>query len=204
MHPSLPKPTVDLVRAEAEKFDRENEDIEKALSELVKVFPRNTDRYQILLKVAAINQLYTTNIYAVSRVADRIAQLNIDEKLDAASLPLVDTMALVQVGQNKQRRNLSFASKYCSWHRPESYAIYDSRAEACLCAYREQFSLSFAGKYPWDYVSYFEAVKEFRDRFELGQLTFKQIDKFLYGKGVELLEKKEQARTAGKQAFAEA
>ena len=76
--------------------------------------------------------------------------------------------------------------------------------EECLWAYREQFGLSFARKDLEDYVSYFDAVKEFRDRFELGQLSFKQIDKFLWRRGVDLIEAKEQARTAGKRASAEA
>jgi hypothetical protein len=48
--------------------------------------------------------------------------------------------------------------------------------------------LSFARKNLWKYVSFFDAVKEFRDRFELHALTFKQIDKFLYLKGAALIE----------------
>jgi hypothetical protein len=203
MDPSLPKPTVALVHAEEQNFDRDNEMIERALTELIKQFPKNTDMPQILIKVAAINQLYSTNIYAVWQVAAHIAKLNIDADLEVGEVQLVRKIAQVTIG-NKQRNNLSFASKYCSWHQPKSYPIYDSRAEACLWAYREQFGLAFARKDLWEYESYFEAVKEFRDRFELGHLTFKQIDKFLYLKGVELLEKKEQARTAGKQASAEA
>lgn len=197
---ALPKPTVELVLAEGKSFDHDNEITERALTELIEQFPENTDRSHILLKVAAINQLYSTNIYAVRSGADRIADLNIDAHLDAGSVQLVDMMAPVRVGENRQRKNLSFASKYCSWHRPKSYPIYDGRAAACLGAYSLQFGLNFARQDPWDYVSYFDAVREFRDHFELHSLSFKQIDKFLYLGGTVLLETRKQDRAAAKQA----
>jgi hypothetical protein len=199
MDQSLPQPTVELVRAEGVIFDRENKDIEQALTELVKLFPLNTERYQILLKVAAINQLYSTNIYAIWSVADRIEKLGIDADLTAGKRELVREMALVTIG-NKQRNNVSFASKYCSWHQPKSYPIYDSRAELCLWAYRQQCGLSFSRNNLWDYVSYVDAVKEFRDRFQLGELTFKEIDKFLYHTGNAIIKRTEQARMASKRA----
>ena len=191
---SLPKPTLELVRAEGERFDLENKVTERALAELVQQFRKNSDTSHVLLKVAAINQLYSTQIYAVRIVADHIVELNIDAQLDAGSVQLVDKIASVQV-RDKVRYNLSFASKYCSWHQPGSYPIYDSYVERCLWEYRGQFGLRFARKDLWTYVSFFDAVKEFRDRFELDDLTFKQIDKFLYLRGVGL--EAQEKTTAG-------
>jgi len=46
-----------FVLGEGEQFDLDGGVVERALSELVKHFPQNADRSQILLKVAAINQL---------------------------------------------------------------------------------------------------------------------------------------------------
>jgi hypothetical protein len=184
---TLPQPTVDLVLAEGRRFDEDNAVTERALADLIALFPRNTIKSQILLKVAAINQLYSTQIYAVRAVADHIAGLNIDALLDSGSIPLVDLIARVNVGESKERNNLSFASKYCSWHRQDSYPIYDSRAEKCLWAYRQQFGLSFARKDLWEYGSFVSAVKEFQNSFELQGLTFKQIDKFLYLQGTFLM-----------------
>ncbi len=185
---TLTKPTVDLVLAEERRFDEDNAVTECALTDLIALFPRNTIKSQILLKVAAINQLYSTQIYAVRAVADHIAALNIDDLLDSGSIPLVDLIARVSVGENKERYNLSFASKYCSWHRRDSYPIYDSRAERCLWAYRQQFGMSFARKDLWEYGSFVSAVREFQNCFKLQGLTFKQIDKFLYLKGTSLLQ----------------
>ena len=196
---SLPKPTVELVRSAGDRFGDENEVTEKALTELVQKFPRNSEESHVLLKVAAINQLYTTQIYAVRIVAAHIieinAKFNVDALLDAESFGLVDQIAQVRVA-DKQRNNLSFASKYCSWHRPESYPIYDSYAERCLWEYRKQFGLSFVRKQLWEYPSFVDAVKEFQERFELQRLSFKEIDKFLYLKGADLVEAQVKARAA--------
>jgi len=124
-----------------------------------------------------------------------MATLRIDAQLDAGSLDLVDQIAKVRIG-DKERNNLSFASKYCSWHRPESYPIYDAYAEKCLWAYRQQFGLSFPRKNLWDYSSFVTAVMEFQNRFELQTLKFKQIDKFLYLKGAALIEAQGKAKAA--------
>jgi hypothetical protein len=190
--PSLP--TEDLVQAEVAKFDKDNKLPERALKELIEHFPKNADPAHILLKVVAINRLYTTNIFNVYRVVSHIADLKIDTDLETGSIDLVGKMAWVPIG-DKKRNNLSFASKYCSWHRPDCYPIYDSRAEESLWAYREEIGLRSRNELCY------QAVKRFRDRFKLGDLSFKQIDKFLYHTGNDLIEKKRQAREAGKQAL---
>jgi hypothetical protein len=187
---SLPQPTVDLVRAAEVDFNIENEAKENALTALVEQFPQNTDRSHILLKVAAINQLYSTNVYAVRIVADHIADLKIDAFLDSGSLEVVDWIARVRVGGGKERYFLSFASKYCIWHRPGIYPIYDSRAERALWEYKLQFGLGFSRKALWEYASFVNAVKEFQARFELQPLTFKQVDKLLFLRGDDLMERR--------------
>jgi len=196
----LQKPTVDLVLEEEKFFDKENAATENALTWLFRQFPRNTEKFQVLLKVTAINQLYSTNIYAVRLVANQIADLDIDSKLDTGSIKLVDDISRVRVGADKQRYNLSFACKYCSWHRPESYAIYDSRARECLWAYKRQFDLSFTINDLWEYSSFFKAIKDFQDRFDLRRLSFKQIDKLLYRKGGDLLDARKQIKNAANEA----
>src|ERR1043166_1769724 len=186
--PSLP--TEDLVQAEVAKFDKDNKLPERALKELIEHFPKNADPAHILLKVVAINRLYTTNIFNVYRVVSHIADLKIDTDLETGSIDLVGKMAWVPIG-DKKRNNLSFASKYCSWHRPDCYPMNGPRAEESLCAYREEIGLRSRNELCY------QAVKRFRDRFKLGDLSFKQIDKFLYHTGNDLIEKKRQAREAG-------
>ena len=147
----LPLPTRDLVQKEIHRFSQINETIELALHDLINQYPRNTERHHVLLKVAAINQLYRTQIYAVEDVAKRISALAIDEELASGSLALVDKIAPVEVG-GKVRYNFSFASKFCNWHRHDAYPIYDSLAELSLWSYGKQFQLDFDTKDRWEYI----------------------------------------------------
>lgn len=195
----LEEPTVALVSEEGAKFDDENRVVECALAELFRTFPHNTEPPEILLKVAAINQLYFTQVLAVETVAAHIADLKIDTALNAGLLELVNQIAKVHIGESRERTFLSFASKYCNWHRPASYPIYDSRARECLSAYRRRFGL-FPGKDLWEYPSFCEAVTEFRYRFGLQELDFKHIDKFLYRRGDSLIAARSKAKAAARRS----
>ena len=192
----LPEPTRDLLAKTWQEFDTNNDPTERALTEVMAKFPRNTDEAHVLLKVAAVNQLYSTQIYAVREVAKRIVGLKIDPLLDSGSLEFVDQIAELTLGE-KVRHNLSFASKYCSWHRRDVYPIYDSYVEERLWAYRRQFGLTFVRADLWRYTSFVAAISEFRDRFGLGDLSFKEIDKFLWQQGGALIEWR-QANKSGR------
>ena len=94
---------------------------EDALNKLfVELCPKNNDISDILLKVAALN-----NIYSVFSVARRIKDLNVDKRLDEGDVSLVNDIKEVMIG-SKVKHFYSFASKYCSHHRPTFYPIYDS------------------------------------------------------------------------------
>lgn len=142
----------------------------------------------MLLKVATLNSLYNTNIYAVYTVAEHIRQLNIDLKLENHSLDLVNEIATVTI-RDKTRRNYSFASKYCSWHLPEIYPIYDSIVEQMIWIYQKSNQFTHFYRYELrDYARYWEIMTLFRGFFGLDQFTFKQIDKFLWSYGRDFLE----------------
>jgi hypothetical protein len=61
MKQPLPRPTVELVKAEGDKFDQEPSTRlgEEALGQLRTQFPRNRDLSHVLLKVLALNKLYS-------------------------------------------------------------------------------------------------------------------------------------------------
>jgi hypothetical protein len=100
--PELRTPTAALVRAACEDFDRDNPVIEPALKELFSQYPYNNDIRHVLLKVVALNALYSTQIPIYSQkipnaldVAQHIYQkaLDIDSAL-AAGLPgIIETIA---------------------------------------------------------------------------------------------------------------
>jgi hypothetical protein len=65
----------------------------------------------VLLKVSALNDFYSTNIYDTHAVARHIEHLRIDESLLSGDLSLVNRIAPVKVGK-KVRNFYSFVTKY--------------------------------------------------------------------------------------------
>jgi hypothetical protein len=181
--PSQPvtTPTPDFVRGYISRFNQEGFGItDHALTRLVQAFPYNHDLEDVLLKVVAINSLYATNIYAIYDVAKRICELQVDSLLAQGSLELVNEIALVQV-RGKVRRNYSFASKYCSWHAPHIYPIYDSFVDHLLWAYQKQDKFAtFKREELLQYVRYRAVLDKFREHYKLKQFGYKDLDKFLW------------------------
>ena len=177
-------PTVDLVRAAAKRFDDENSIVEQALRDLFGQYPHNNNEAHVLLKVVALNRLYSTNIYAVHHMAHHIFQQaeEIDSALAAGSPIVVDKIAT-----GKKRTTYSFASKYCSWHRPDKYPIWDSRVRAYLQSLRRSLKntddagLLGTNPYFWNvYPEFVELVSKFQRRYKVDEFTFKDIDKYLW------------------------
>ena len=57
--------------------------------------PENTEMSDILLKVAALNDFYSTNIFSVYPVAKHILSLDIDIRLNAGDVSLVSDIQKV-------------------------------------------------------------------------------------------------------------
>lgn len=130
--PILPRPTEDdVIRAE-KRFDQENGPIEWVLRQLFEKFPENTDFGEVVVKTKVLNVLYSANVLAVNVVAKHITDLGIDPDLKAGKAEIVDRIAEVRLSGDRIRYYFSFASKYCSWHNPTEYPIYDGNVEACL------------------------------------------------------------------------
>ena len=111
---------------------------EDALNKLfVELCPKYNDISDILLKVAALNDFYSTNIYSVFSVARRIKDLNVDKRLDEGDVSLVNDIKEVMIS-SKVKHFYSFSSKYCSHHRPTFYPIYDSYVDQVLRYFRNR------------------------------------------------------------------
>jgi hypothetical protein len=185
--PHLTQPTCDLVFKHIEQFDQGNPALtDQALTQLIAAFPDNHDAASVLLKATTINSLYATNIYAIFQVARHIYALNIDPKLAQGSLEVVDEIATITL-KDKCKRNYSFATKYCSWHCPEIYPIFDSYVERLLWAYRQQDHFAdYKRGETWHYPCYVEIIEQFRTHYCLGEFGFKELDKFLWQYGMEV------------------
>jgi len=83
---------------------------------------------------------------------------------------------------------LSFASKFCSWHNPMDYPIWDGNVRACLWAYKQQDEFATFHNYDlWDYESFRSIMSAFQARYGLELLSSKEVDKFLWRLGDRIL-----------------
>ena len=192
MKSGLTLPTKALVRTASKEFDKDESPIEDALKELFNQYPGNSDLRHVLLKVVALNSLYSTQITAHSAKLPNVVDVaqhicrnakKIDSALAAGSPEIVETIAWVSVSNKKDRNNFSFATKYCSWHNPEAYPIYDSNVQRYFEHLQKQ--IAFSGGFNvsaahWTYAEFRGAMNDIRERYDLGAFTFKEIDKFLW------------------------
>ena len=170
---------------------------EEALDDLfLKTYPKNKDIKQVIIKVSALNDFYSTNIFKVYPVAKNIIDLNIDERLEKNDISLVNDIANVKVleqTENSEEKYInfySFATKYCSRHKPTEYPIFDSYVEKLLQYFRNaEQTISFRNEELKDYKRYKEILLDFRKVYGLEAFNLKQIDKYLWQLGKEYFKK---------------
>lgn len=182
---------------EYDKQFKENEEYflaEQILANLFNKFPKNDNLEHVWLKTLSLNHLFNAGILGTFRVAKHIKNKNleIDKGLREGDPAIVDQVANIEIVQEgkpiRLRRFYSFATKYCSFHNPENYPIYDSFASKTLLAYgrQDQFD-NFTRQNLRDYPRFKEIVESFRRSYHLENISFRQIDHFLYLYGRELI-----------------
>lgn len=189
---NVPNPSDEQVKHYLRAWDKtENYRLqEDALDKLFfALCPENTDMSDILLKVAALNNFYSTNIFSVYSVAKHILSLNIDDRLKAGDVTLVSDIQKVTIN-GVEKNFYSFATKYCSHHKPLDYPIYDSYVEKVLCYFRDsdKFTL-FKTSELKDYEQLKEILIDFRAFYGLDQYNLKEIDKYMWQFGKEYFSK---------------
>lgn len=157
---------------------------EDALNRLfLKYAPRNTDIADILLKVAVLNDFYSTNIFSVYPVAKHILSLNIDSRLQAGDISLINDIKRVEIA-GKVKNFYSFATKYCSHHNPDNYPIYDSYVDDILIYLRnrDHFAM-FSSSDLKDYKIFKEILIRLQAFYSLCEYSLKQLDQYLWQLG---------------------
>ena len=176
--------------AEVQKYlalwdEGSNAKLDVALRTLFTTMPGNTDVGEVAVKLAALNGLYSTNILALFNVAAHIAGLGIDLRLakGEADPDLIEEIATVEF-RGKTRRNYSFATKYCSFHRPDLYPIYDSLVAQVLNTLLQQGESfdSFVPGERWrtNYAIWHRSVTKLRIHYGLEAYSIRDIDKYLW------------------------
>ena len=202
---NIRKPSKELVKEYLYRWENDEEFIntkENTLKKLFSNYKENKEIDIILIKVAVLDSFYSTNLrYKVNMVdvAKCIKELNIDKCLDEGDINLVNVISkgLINSYKNKPKTYsvglYSFTTKYCSFHRPEFYPIYDSFVEKVLIYFRDNDDLcSFKNKDLKDYKSFKNIINLFIEKYGLKEFDYKKIDQFLwlFGK-YELSEKDE-------------
>jgi hypothetical protein len=184
----LRRPTIEYVTEECKEFDLEPSTQlgENALSQLQDCFPQNVDPAHVILKAIALNRLYSARVQDqhVEMIAREIAKRGIDPLLAVGSANAIDQI----VECCNERRYFSFATKFCSWHNPKAYVIYDGNVDECLWRYKRQDQFSRFWRYELeDYGRLAEIIADFQTYYQLGDVSVRDIDKFLWRVGDKLL-----------------
>ena len=147
--------------------------------------PRNDDVGTVLLKVSALNDFYSTNIFDTHSVAKHIVDIDASERILEGDATLVNELALVRIG-GKQRNFYSFASKYCNHHNPEAFPIYDRYVDKMLNHFRRKDKfVQFRSDELKRYVAFVRLIRAFRNFYSLDQFSLRQIDIYLWIAGKE-------------------
>jgi hypothetical protein len=110
---------------------------DKALARLAERFP-GFGPEETLLKVAAVNALYVTNVYAIRRTAEHVRSVMLQAGTAVADSGLVGRMAALPKteAQRTNRGHYSFGSKFVHFFvDPERFPVYGSYA-AAMSRYR--------------------------------------------------------------------
>lgn len=174
----------------------------------MKVRDEEERRKLTLVKVATLNDFYSTNIFDVFTVANHILQVpDVDSRLEKGDLSLVDEIRKVRI-DGKDHDFYSFATKYCSHHNDTAFPIYDYYVDKILNEYRREYgcfrdSLEGVGfktakdlrrpRGKDDECSGYEIFKKALERlakcFGLGldeDLSLKNLDRYLWQLGKDL------------------
>ena len=143
--------------------------------------PRNNSINDIILKIAALNTVYNTYIYSVYPVARHILSLDIDNRLAKGDETLVDELMQVLYTNGKKINHYSFATKYCSFHNPNAFPIYDSYVDRILRYYREHEEFSvFKNNDLKIYPKFKQILFDFQHYFGLEKYNAKELDQYLW------------------------
>ena len=185
---AIKPPTVESVNAclstwnTLAKYKLQEECLNRLFQQLC---PPNDDVGSVLLKVSALNDFYSTNIFDTHSVARHIVSIDASARILEGDPTLVNELALVRIG-GKQRNFYSFASKYCNHHTPEPFPIYDRYVDKMLNHFRraDKFA-NFRSQDLRRYVDFVRLIKAFRNSYSLDQFSLRQIDIYLWIAGKE-------------------
>ena len=159
---------------------------EDALIKLFKsTYPLNDDLLHVLTKVYMLNHAYSAGVRLpdVVTLSKHILELNFDDDVGSGQLRIVDK---IRQSPRVSSNYYSFATKYCSFHNPETFPMYDSRIVRMLTYFRRQSNKEgsrfsdFVQDDLHNYGTFFDVIYDFRKFYRLEAFSFREIDKYLW------------------------
>ena len=152
--------------------------------------PRLSD-IDLLTQIPLLNALYKTNIWAIDNVYQHYKEVkdknNLERRLMEGDLSIVEKLRNVCL-KDQERDFYSFATKFCSFHNPEQFPIYDSIVADMLYALnnngKKPFS-KFTKKSLKDYPTFVAVIRDLQKAYGLTDRSFWEIDKMLWINGKE-------------------
>lgn len=188
----IPKPTQKELEKWLDNWEKmENyRNQENALNKLFhETYPKNNDINEILIKVATLNDFYSTHILNIFKVAEHIKNIkNLDDRLQKGDEKLVKEIAKVGLKKKTGKKIIfySFATKFCSHHNDKDFAIYDRYVEKILMHFKklDDFSKNFTKKEDLKEYSNFKSIlfDDFRVYYKL-DCNLKELDRYLWQLG---------------------
>lgn len=156
-------------------------------------FPKNDNLKEVLTKAYMLDSLYLTRCETkyLDQFADNIIRMeDFDQRLKKCDLELVNEATCVEPSGSKRKNIYSFSTKYCSFHYPEKYPIYDSNVRRTLMHCKREFGFfDFTGEGIKDYPKFYEVLGKFKEIYGLESFSWREIDLYLFLTGKELNKK---------------
>ncbi len=160
---------------------------EAAIAKLRKAIPGFSGE-DCLLKVAAVNAIYGTNVLAIVRMAEHVTKMMASAII--RERPLVDEIAALPTKQGKNPDyRTSFASKFCHFFLDaEKFPIYD---EAAREAFELHLGTNDAPEKAFRYQAFCERFDRLRSEAKLN-CTTRELDRYLWLTGMYMKWQKEK------------
>ena len=173
---------------------------EELLTILKTKYPDHKNKMGVDIKVKLLNLFYSTGIQATNAMTNHIMKIkDIDKRLGEGDLSLVEEIAALKLKNNTTRYNYSFATKYCAYHQPDKFPIYDSIVAKTFVSLFNKgllpkfklgkktaedqniFAKSDFNKKLKDYNFFVKLYQYFIEIYDLQKFPFRKVDTYIWG-----------------------
>jgi len=159
---------------------------DQSVKMLFERWPENASEAQVLIKVVVLNSLYNTALYDVHAMAEHIVKQRVDPKFSRGDITVVGDIrkghGISSRKTDRERDFYSFATKYCHWHVPSSYVMYDTNLDIVLRELNKL--LGFCSRLSYERLRQYPTLKEAIDSLAvivgLTSLDYKELDQALW------------------------